>query len=172
MGCPATVEGGAVNTANDQRRRELAKIHIARKDLALDEETYHQVIRDIGGAGSGSSADLSPLGRARVLKHFQTKGWKSKRRPTEKRVANSGEILASELQVQWIRKTWSRMAEAGALQNPTEHGLRAWVKSSSHRYHPNRTGYSATEFLPEWVAQRIIEHLKQWAARCGVQLNE
>lgn len=161
-----------MNITDDVRRRELAKIHIARKDLALDEETYHQIIRDIGGAGSGSSADLSPLGRARVLKHFQTNGWKSKRRKAEKRIANSGEILASELQVQWIRKAWSSMAEAGALQNPTEQGLRAWVKSSSRRYHPNRAGYSTSEFLPEWVAQRAIEHLKQWAARCGVQLNE
>lgn len=157
---------------HDNRRDDLAKIHIARKDLHLDEETYRQVIRDIGGAGSGSSADLNPLGRARVLQHFKSKGWKSKRRPAQKRVANSGEILATRRQINLFSLLWSKMAEAGVLENKTEQGLRAWVKASSRRYHPNKAGYSAPEFLPEWVAQRLIEHLKQWAARCGVQLNE
>jgi phage gp16-like protein len=161
-----------MNAIDDTRRRELAKIHIARKDLCLDEESYHQVVREIGGASSGSSADLSPLGLAKVLQHFRSKGWKSKRRPAQKRISNSGEILASAQQIQRIRMTWSRMAEAGKLDNPTEQGLRAWVKSSSRRYHPAKAGYSTPEFLPEWVAQRLIEHLKQWAARCGVKLNE
>lgn len=161
-----------MNTADDARRRELAKIHIARKYLHLDEDTYRQVIRDIGGAVSGSSADLNPLGRARVLKHLQSKGWKSKRRPAEKRSANSGEILASALQVAMIRSVWIQMAEAGVIENRTEQGLRAWVKSSSRRYHPNKAGYSTPEFMPEWVAQRLIEHIKQWAKRCGVKLNE
>lgn len=159
-------------SAHDARRGELAKIHIAKKDLALDDEAYRQVIANIGGAKSGSSADLSPLCRARVLQHFKSKGWKSKRRPVQKRVANSGEILASAPQVAMIRSIWIQMAEAGVIENRTEQGLRAWVKSSSRRYHSNKAGYSAPEFLPEWVAQRLIEHLKQWATRCGIRLNE
>jgi phage gp16-like protein len=161
-----------MNTTNDSRRRELAKIHIARKDLCLDDEAYQQVIRNIGGSGSGSSADLSPLGRARVLQHFLDKGWKSKRRPAQKRITTSGDTLASISQVALIRVLWVKMAEAGIIQNRTEQGLRAWVKASSRRYHPGKAGYSATEFLPEWVAQRLIEHLKQWAARCGTNLDE
>lgn len=161
-----------MTAANDARRDDLAKIHIARKDLHLDEETYRQVIRDIGGAVSGSSADLNAIGRIKVLQHFRSKGWKIKRRPAKKRTANSGEILASEFQIQRIRWIWSRMAEFGKLDSPTEHGLRAWVKASSRRYHPNKAGYNAPEFVPEWVAQRLIEHLKQWAARCGVRLDE
>ena len=156
---------------HDTRRRELAKIHIARKDLHLDEDTYRQVIRDIGGAASGSSADLSPLARGRVLQHFKSKGWKPKRKPATKRVSNSGDILGSEALVKRIRQIWERMDAGGVIENRTEQGLRAWVKSASRRYHPNRAGYSAPEFLPEWVAQRLIEHLKKWASRCGVKLE-
>lgn len=166
-----------MNPSTDTRKNDLAKIHIAKKDLGLDDDTYREVIRAIGKADSGSSRDLDEAGRARVLKHFKSKGWKVRRSRMDndvrrKRATPHGEELASDNQVRMIRSLWIQMAEAGAVQNRTEQGLRAWTQSVTRKYHPKKAGYSAPEFLPQEVAQRVIEHLKAWARRCNIELDE
>ena len=162
-----------MNTAEDTRRKDLAKIHIAKKDLVLDDETYRTIVRTIGKADSGSAADLSPLGRARVLRHFRLKGWNSRKNDRQpKRITPAGEILASDGQVRIIRSYWIQMADAGAVKERSEQGLRAWVRSATRRHHDQLAGWSAPEFLPSWVAQKVIENLKAWARRCNIKLNE
>lgn len=59
---------------HDARRRELAAIHIAKKDLALDEETYRAMLWTIGRVHS--SADLNSEGRHQVLDHLRSRGFK------------------------------------------------------------------------------------------------
>ncbi len=155
------------------RTSDLAKIHIAKKDLALDDETYRDVIRNIGKAGSGSAADLDPTGRARVLEHFRRTGWKPRRsRRTAARKTAKHPQAASEGQVELIRSIWIRMADAGIVRDRTEQGLRTWIRSATRRYHDQKAGYGAPEFLPDWVAQRMIEHLKAWARRCDIKLHD
>lgn len=164
-----------MNAAPDTRRDDLAKIHIAKKDLALDEETYRHIIREVGKVESGSSADLTPLGRARVLQHFRSKGWKARRRvaePSPKRTAADGAVLANSGQVGKIRSFWIQMADAGAVKDRTEQALRRWTRSTTRRYHPQKAGYSALEFLPARAAQHVIEQLKGWAKRCDIELHE
>jgi phage gp16-like protein len=166
-----------MQSTNDIRRRDLSKIHIAKKDLALDDDTYRVIVSQIGGAASGSSADLDLAGRRKVLEHFKSKGWKP-RKARASRAAKSaartsgGEILASDGQVKMIRSIWIQMSDAGVIKNRMEQGLRAWVKAETRRYHRYKAGYSAPEFLPAWVAQKVIEHLKGWAGRCLVELHE
>ena len=144
------------------RRDDLAKIHIARKALDLDDEVYRDIIRSVGKAASGSSADLSPTGRARVLTHFAKCGWSPRRR------ANAdGVVVASEHQVRLIGELWAALADVGLVQDRSEAALRRWVESASRRYHAKRVGWAAPEFLPSWVASRVIEHLKRWQARKG-----
>lgn len=62
----------------DLRKRQLAQIHIAKKALHLDDETYRAVLMDV--AGVNSSADLSDKGRRDVLARFESRGWKNKQR--------------------------------------------------------------------------------------------
>ena len=50
-----------MNTAEDTRRKDLAKIHIAKKDLVLDDETYRTIVRTIGKAESGSAAHYGKI---------------------------------------------------------------------------------------------------------------
>lgn len=155
----------------DPRRNDLAKIHIARKDLSLDDGTYRDVIRNIGGAESGSSSDLTATGRAKVLAHFQSRGWKPKRgnRARRRPSADKHPLMASDAQIRKIRALWICLADAGVVKARDEDGLRAWVRSMTRRTHPSRTGYHAVEFLPAEVASQLIEALKEWAGRCGVE---
>jgi phage gp16-like protein len=54
-----------VSSADDLRRRELAKIHCLRRDLGLDEDTYRDALEQIAGVRSAS--ELDERGRQKVI---------------------------------------------------------------------------------------------------------
>lgn len=54
----------------------LAKIHIAKAQLGLDEETYRALLARV--AGVRSAKDLSPRQVGAVLAEFERLGWQSK----------------------------------------------------------------------------------------------
>lgn len=60
----------------DDRRRELAMIHIAKKDLGIDDDTYRLMLRTI--ARVESAGDLNAEGRHQVLAHLKARGFKPK----------------------------------------------------------------------------------------------
>ena len=57
----------------DNRRRDLAKIHIAKKQLGMDDETYRDML--YGVAGVRSAADLDGRGRIAVIGHHKSLGF-------------------------------------------------------------------------------------------------
>ena len=67
----------ASNKRSDKRARELAKIHIAKKALCMDDEAYRALIARVGG--KYSSADLSALGRAKVLEEMKRLGFEQRK---------------------------------------------------------------------------------------------
>lgn len=72
-----------MNTANDTRRRELAKIHLAAKALGLDaadkdpNSDYRSMLWAV--ARVRSAADLDEAGRRRVLDHLKACGFQTAR---------------------------------------------------------------------------------------------
>jgi phage gp16-like protein len=71
--------------ARDHRNSDLAKIHLAKKSLAMTDEDYRAMLWTQGRVTS--SADLDHVGRRRVLDHLQACGFKpsaakSTKRPT------------------------------------------------------------------------------------------
>ena len=61
----------------DFKTSEIAKIHIAKKQLAMDEDTYRAMLMQV--AGVSSSKDLSATGRAKVLEHLKNSGFAGKK---------------------------------------------------------------------------------------------
>jgi phage gp16-like protein len=57
----------------DDRRRELAKIHIAAEELGLDRAAYEDMLWTLERVRS--SADLDQAGRRRVLDHLRKRGF-------------------------------------------------------------------------------------------------
>jgi len=62
--------------SHDDRRRELAQIHIAKKDLGIDDDTYRLMLRTI--ARVDSAGDLNAEGRRQVIAHLKARGFKPK----------------------------------------------------------------------------------------------
>jgi len=64
----------------DQRRKDLAVIHLAAKALGLDRETYEQMLFTL--ARVKSAADLNFEGRRAVIEHLRARGFKPSPRPS------------------------------------------------------------------------------------------
>jgi phage gp16-like protein len=66
----------ALGTAEDIRRREMATIHVAKKELQLDEDAYRDLMLTV--TGKTSSAQLDWQGRKKLLDHFKKLGFRVK----------------------------------------------------------------------------------------------
>jgi phage gp16-like protein len=52
----------------------LAKIHIAKQQLAIDDDTYRVMLKSV--AGVNSAKDLTPQSASKLLKHLERCGFK------------------------------------------------------------------------------------------------
>jgi phage gp16-like protein len=120
-------------------RIELAKIHIAIKELGLDEDTYRGVLWD--RYHKESAAELTDDQAADLIDLFRQKGW---------RPASSG-------QHGLIHVLWRRLEFGGQIQHPGETALLAFVEQA--------TGKDDLRRLTVREASRVIEMLKKWLER-------
>ncbi|MFZ6675400.1 gp16 family protein [Undibacterium sp. Xuan67W] len=65
-----------LKTADQLRQAEMAQIHIAKKELALEDDAYRALLLQV--TGKTSSKDLTWQGRKALLDHFKKIGWKPK----------------------------------------------------------------------------------------------
>ena len=131
-------------------RPMLAKIHLAKKQLALTDESYRDILRRITGLGSAKAMRADQLDA--VLKEFARLGWKPK--PARK--------ISGSPQVRMIHAVWKDIV---ALQGRGDAAaLQAFVQRQTRTEdHPD--GIDSAEFLRGEMAQRVLEGLKGWRAR-------
>jgi phage gp16-like protein len=60
--------------AIDKKKTELAKIHIAKTQLGMDDDTYRAMLHQV--VGVNSAGDLTAQGRSKVLEHLKKAGFK------------------------------------------------------------------------------------------------
>lgn len=58
---------------SDLRKARIAKIHIAKKDLRLDDDVYRALLQ--GAVGKSSCADMTEAELDAVLEAFKARGW-------------------------------------------------------------------------------------------------
>jgi hypothetical protein len=128
--------------------KQLAMLHVAKKQLGLDDETYRFILKDKGGVESAK--DLDRFGYEEVLDAFK----KLRFRPTSP-VRNFGRRrgMASPEQIGLIRQLWTQWASGG----DPEKGLNAWLERHYH--------VSALRFLPSDKASKAINGLRAMLKR-------
>lgn len=134
------------NNSDQLRRSELAKIHIAKNDLGLDEDSYRDILWTI--CRVKSSADLDSKGRFKLLHHFKHLGWKPKK----------GKASADRKGGK-IRSLWIQLREAGKIMDSSENALRTEIEKL--------TGCSDIRFCTEAQKSHVIECLKAWLNRAA-----
>ncbi len=120
----------------------LAKIHIAKKELALQDAEYRALLQRVGKVES--ARDLSEKAAIAVIAEMKRLGWQARA---------STRPPAERADIRKIYALWGAL-HSGPLDRE---GLRAWVKT--------RFQVSAPEFLKPPQAREAIEQLKAWQKR-------
>ncbi|MEJ2792058.1 regulatory protein GemA [Iodobacter sp. LRB] len=128
----------------------LAQIHIAKKQLAMDDDTYRAMLKEI--AGVESAKNLSVPKALAVLAHLKRRGFK-----VTSAKAGSSRPLDQEETSKKIRALWLFLHDLGGVKNPSEAALGAYVKRI--------TGVEALQWINHRQAETLIESLKKWAMR-------
>jgi phage gp16-like protein len=134
------------------RRSLLAMVHIAKKDIGLDDETYRAVLVNVSG-GRDSAKDLTDDELGQVLDGFRLRGW----RPTRK-----GKAINRRSDKPYVRKVWAiwgEMHRAGLVKGEARAALRSFVT--------RMTGVTDPEWLDPKQGSVVIEALKQWRERAS-----
>lgn len=136
-----TAPAGRPREDNGLRRALIARVHVARKELALTEESYRAVLARVTGRDSAADLDLAQL-RA-VIQEFERLGLK----PLVKR--------SPKPHVRKVFALWAAMKPH--LADPSRDALRAFVK--------RQTGVDNPEWLTPLQANQVTEGLKAWRER-------
>ncbi|QIH11888.1 regulatory protein GemA [Pseudomonas sp. BIOMIG1BAC] len=137
---------------NPTRLRYIKLIHVARREMRMDDETYRLMLSGMTGLdGATSTADLSVPNLQRVLEQLKQRGFKPRPNKAGTRPR------ANDEQSRKIRSLWLELHDLGAVRDPSEEALANFVKSM--------TKVSALQWLSATQASRVIENLKQWQRR-------
>jgi hypothetical protein len=135
--------------AAPQRNRLIGAVHAAKKAAGLDDDTYRAKLALITG-GKTSAKDLSDNELRQVLDAMN--GGADRRRFSPPKTSSPTAKKA--------RALWISLHGLGAIADPSEKALRAWVK---RQYHVDDLA-----FVRPSQSFAVIEGLKQWCARLGV----
>lgn len=130
------------------RQQFIRLIHVAQRELRLDDDTYRQFLANCTGHRSSKDMNMHQLRLA--VDSLRKLGFKPKTKTGEK-------ISATDAQSAKIRALWLEMADAGFIHDRSELAINAFV----HRC----TGTGRLEWLSTDAASRVIERLKKWQAR-------
>jgi phage gp16-like protein len=131
------------------RNSLIAKLHVAKRDLRLDDGTYRAVL--VAETGKTSARDMSPAELAAAIEGMKRRGWVDRPKPAGAR--KMGGKYAGVLRALWIA-AWN----LGIARDRTDKALTAWVK--------RQTGIDNPTWLTDPAdARKAIEALKAWIAR-------
>lgn len=132
------------------RARLIKLIHVAKRDLGLDDGAYQAILQAQAG-GKTSSADCSAEELDAVLKHMKRSGFRVRHvKPRQSRK------LDTSAEAQKVRALWLLLHQIGEVRDPSEQALASYCKR-----------IAKVDDL-HWAGAAIftlIETLKKWAQR-------
>lgn len=133
----------------------IAAIHVAKKQLGLDEETYRAKLSNI--TGKSSAKDMTEAERQKVLTVFRNDGFEASSKASQNGLQGK---FAKKLQALWIAGY-----NLGVVRDRRDAALIAFVK--------RQTGLDHARFLHHADdARSAIEALKAWLQReAGVKFT-
>jgi len=127
----------------------LAKVHVAKKQLALTDEDYRAIIRRAAGRNSAGECSAQQLDA--VLREMTRLGWQGRTKPK-----------AAKPIIRMIYAVWRDLSLH--ISDSSETALRAFVARQT-KTPSNPQGVSAPEFLDVAQATKVLEGLKAWLGR-------
>ena len=127
-------------SASFDRRRALAKLHVAKAKLALTDESYRAILRRVAGVESAANAtDVQLVALIAEMRRF----------------GFTDPPVAARPELRKIRALWTALGPH--LESSSDAALRAFCK--------RQTGVDRLEWLDPARANQVIEGLKAWLVR-------
>lgn len=136
----------------DTRRRDLAQIHLAIKQIGLCDADHRALLQQLHGVDS--SAKLNARQRGQYLGHLKKLGF----RPAPsaaKANTNIDRRLDQSPEMSKARAIWLMLHKIGVVRDPSESALVAWGKRQ----------YKVDALQWQRRPDLLIEGLKTWAMR-------
>jgi phage gp16-like protein len=124
----------------------IAKLHIAKKQLGLDDASYRAVL--MAATGKASSRDMREHELVAVMEAFKKQGFRATTPATKE---------GRKPYVTKIYALWGDLQRRGTLADPSMKALGSFI----HR----QTGMHRAEWLSPEDANKVTEGLKAWLAR-------
>lgn len=150
----AAIKPVAAAPVSAVRRSMLAKIHVAKKQLAMDEDDYRQILFNV--TGHHSLTDCSDNDLQMVIGAMKARGFK----PLPKAGPSTGSgRTAQHPMARKARALWISLHHLGVVRDPSEEALEAFAK--------RQLGCERLVWARQGDANRLIEALKDMAKRAG-----
>tara|TARA_Y100000782_G_scaffold111568_1_gene139920 strand:+ start:786 stop:1271 length:486 start_codon:yes stop_codon:yes gene_type:complete len=152
-----------VKPQKNNRKSALAQIHIAKKQLGLDDDTYRDMLQQITGTRSCGGMHIGDL--YKVLTHLKKCGFKRKP-PANRQTKKQYSPKASGKVIDVMRAIWIEMYQQGIIKDGSEQALTHWAKHQSSKLNGG-VGIDELEWLEhdKQLASKVLERLKQWQRR-------
>ncbi|EDN2206152.1 DUF1018 domain-containing protein [Salmonella enterica subsp. enterica serovar Muenchen] len=139
------------------RDKLISTIHVARRELRLDEDTYKDALRAV--TGKTSCRDMTQAELSNVLAAFKKRGFKVRSKP-QNRALKPATVTAK------IRAIWRLMHVQGFLGSDSEAALNAWVRKQTASANGGE-GVANYQWLERELAlaSDVLERLKRWHRR-------
>lgn len=144
-----------------ERHKLIAQIHIARKQLGMDEDTYRQSLQGVAGSASCSAMSVPQL--RKVLDSFKQRGFKNRRGRTH---SPSSRHLPPDQKTQQdkLRALWIDAHKAGLITDGTETALCHWAGRMTKKNHDG-VPVESIDWLSGSELNDLIKSLRRWIER-------
>lgn len=151
----------AARQPRSERNALIAKLHIAKKQLGLDDGLYRETLE--AATGKTSAKDMSEAELAKALRHFQRRGFN----PSSNASSRTGEkAFADSVYLPKVRALWLSGWHLGIVRDRSDTAMASFIK--------RQTGLDAARWLKRAEDARVVvEALKAWFAReAGVDWSQ
>ncbi|GAA1820322.1 gp16 family protein [Nocardioides hankookensis] len=140
------------------RSNAIQIIHIAKGQLALDDDTYRSLLVTVV-PGKSSCREMTIIELQNVIQALEGKGFKSKPvRRSKRRMSAPSDVSLK------IRAIWKTMFKEGFIRDGSDIALDRFVQRQT-RIRNGGAGVSSLEWLRGDAEANFLESLKQWHIR-------
>lgn len=145
------------NDIRTDRVRLVKVIHVARRELQLDEATYRLMLTNV--TGKDSTTAMEPRELRAVVDHLKRKGFKVRRSGTTSQAGapRPDRRQASNPSARKVRALWLFLHALGAVRDPSERALASYVKRIAK--------VDDLQWADGQALDLLIETMKKWAMR-------
>ena len=148
-------------TTSDIKQKLIAKIHVLKNQVKLDDDTYRSILERVAGKDSCKKMNMAEL--KAVIEEFN-KLWfvQSPTYKTYQSKSNFNFVETSCSKMRKIFKLWQKLGEDEKLRDSSNNGLNNFL---NNRFKTNYEQLNNSLHFNNGLKDNIIEALKSWYAR-------